>query len=44
VSLSGTLRSALNSGSLDEISRAHLENLQNKVSLALQGRTVPGGS
>ncbi|HZV78053.1 MAG TPA: zinc-dependent metalloprotease [Candidatus Binatus sp.] len=44
VSLSGTLRSALNSGSLDEITRAHLENLQNKVSLALQGRTVPGGS
>ncbi|HEV2907663.1 MAG TPA: zinc-dependent metalloprotease [Candidatus Eremiobacteraceae bacterium] len=38
VSLSGTLRGALNSGSLDEISRAHLENLQNKVSLALQGR------
>ncbi|MBV8280542.1 MAG: zinc-dependent metalloprotease, partial [Candidatus Eremiobacteraeota bacterium] len=38
VSLSGTLRSALNSSSLDEISRAHLENLQNKVSLALQGR------
>ncbi len=42
VSLSGTLRTALNSGSLDEITRAHLDNLQNKVSLALQGRQVSG--
>jgi hypothetical protein len=38
VSLAGTLRSALNSGSLDEITRAHLESLQNKVTLALEGR------
>jgi hypothetical protein len=42
VSLAGTLRSALGSGSLDEMTRAHLENLQNKVSLALQGRQVSG--
>jgi hypothetical protein len=42
VSLSGTLRSALNSGSLDEISRAHLADLQSKVSIALEGRPVPG--
>jgi len=42
VSLSGTLRGALASGSLDEISRAHLEDLQSKVSIALEGRPVPG--
>ena len=42
VSLSGTLRGALNSGSLDEISRAHLEDLQAKVSIALEGRPVLG--
>ncbi|HEY6356935.1 MAG TPA: zinc-dependent metalloprotease, partial [Vicinamibacterales bacterium] len=42
VSLSGTLRGALNSGSLDEISRAHLEDLRSKVSIALEGRPVPG--
>jgi hypothetical protein len=42
VSLSGTLRGALNSNSLDEISRAHLEDLQSKVSIALEGRPVPG--
>lgn len=41
VSLSGTLRQALNSGSLDEVSRAHLELLQNRVGLALEGR-IPG--
>ena len=41
VSLSGTLRQALNSGSLDEVSRAHLDLLQNRVGLALEGR-IPG--
>jgi hypothetical protein len=42
VSLSGTLRGALVSDSLDPLSRAHLANLQSKVSIALEGRTVPG--
>ena len=41
VSLSGTLKQALYSGSLDEVSRAHLELLQNRVGLALEGR-IPG--
>jgi len=43
VSLSGTLKQALASGSLDDVSRAHLELLQNRVGLALEGR-IPGKS
>lgn len=38
VSLSSTLRQALDSNSLDDISRAHLALLQSQVSLALAGR------
>ncbi len=38
VSLSGTLRQALGSNSLDDVSRAHLALLQSKVGLALEGR------
>jgi hypothetical protein len=38
VSLSGTLRQALGSSSLDEVSRAHLGLLQNQVGVALEGR------